>query len=174
MSTKLKVKVCGMREPENMVAVARQGVDYMGFIFYEKSGRYVGPSLDVTALDDQPYVEKVGVFVNASTDFIIEQVKKYGFGLVQLHGDETPDQCKEVRQAGVAVIKAFSVGDSFDFDLLQPYKPWCDFFLFDTKGKSYGGNGVAFDWNVLKDYDNERPIFLSRGLDLQNIETSKN
>ncbi len=94
-----------------------------------------------------------------------------------MHGNETPEFCKElgdVLSEEVALIKAFSVDKNFDFSITISYKPYTDYFLFDTKGKNYGGNGVAFDWDVLKQYDNELPFFLSGGIDIEHIEIIKN
>jgi phosphoribosylanthranilate isomerase len=100
--------------------------------------------------------------------------------LVQLHGEESVDYCHDFRRAraypcptDVKIIKVFSIGQTFDFQQLEPYKPHCDYFLFDTKGKEKGGNGFAFNWDVLKGYDNEKPFFLSGGLSLENIEEVK-
>ena len=92
---------------------------------------------------------------------------------MQLHGHETPEECEALQTLNLPIIKAFSVGDDFDFEQLIPYQEVCDFFLFDTKGKEYGGNGLTFDWTLLQKYNNKKPFFLSGGLDAQNISQVK-
>lgn len=167
----LKIKVCGMRDATNTQQILALEPDFMGFIFYEKSPRNVGEELDAELLKSFPReVKKVGVFVNAHPDLILKNVKKYSLDLVQLHGDELPDVCRNIRNRGISVVKAFRVDESFNFSRLNNYKPHCDYFLFDTKGNAYGGNGTAFDWQLLRNYDNEKPFFLSGGLDLDSLE----
>ncbi|PRY15575.1 phosphoribosylanthranilate isomerase [Pontibacter ummariensis] len=166
----MKVKVCGMREPENIRKVAALGPDFMGFIFYEKSKRFAGNSITPELLASlSPSVQKVGVFVNETSEFIGQKVRAFGLDLVQLHGTESPRQCQELKDAGIKVIKAFSVGDSFSFQSTLLYERSCEYFLFDTKGKSYGGNGVVFDWELLKGNLSDKPFFLSGGLNLGNL-----
>jgi phosphoribosylanthranilate isomerase len=140
---------------------------YMGFIFYEKSKRYVGNQLDEKLLKSFSKINKVGVFVNQEEEFILDQAKKYDFKFIQLHGNESPALCKNLKAKGYKVIKAFSLDENFDFSTTEPYKPVCDFFLFDTKGEDYGGTGKKFNWEILKKYDNEIPFFLSGGIDLE-------
>ncbi|HSZ25986.1 MAG TPA: phosphoribosylanthranilate isomerase [Cytophagaceae bacterium] len=169
--SEMKIKVCGMKYSENIQELAQYKPDYLGFIFYEKSKRFVGDELDPTVLknlDDS--IKKVGVFVNHSNDFIHEQVKKYNLDLLQLHGEESVAQCKELKQNGNTIIKVFQVDEAFDFATTESYKQYSDYFLFDTKSKDYGGTGIKFNWNILKRYDNEIPLFLSGGVDLKSIE----
>lgn len=166
-----KLKVCGMRNKENIQSLLEVQPDYMGFIFYEKSPRFVGEELDADFLNSFPRsVKKVGVFVNAHPDFILKNVKKYNLELVQLHGNETPETCKGLRSRGLTIIKAFSIDNNFNFSRLNNYKSYCDYFLFDTKGQSYGGTGQAFNWDILKNYDNEKPFFLSGGISPVHVE----
>jgi phosphoribosylanthranilate isomerase len=165
----MRIKVCGMRETENIRQVLALQPDYMGFIFYEKSSRFVGDELDEDLLKSFPFTtRKVGVFVNAPAAYILDMYKKYELDYVQLHGEELPDFCKNLKHKGVNIIKAFSVDKDFYFGKLQNYKPYCDFFLFDTKGEQKGGNGTTFDWNILNKYDNEKPFFLAGGIDSEN------
>lgn len=163
----MKLKVCGMKYPDNMTEVALLQPDYMGFIFYEKSARYFEG--DIAAIN--PHIKKTGVFVNSTIEGIQEKVKTYGLQAVQLHGDEDVEFCKSLREflKNVEIIKVFSVLEDFDFSLLKPYEPYADFFLFDTKGKLPGGNGYTFDWKVLKDYPSEKPYFLSGGIGLETM-----
>jgi phosphoribosylanthranilate isomerase len=166
----MKLKVCGMREKQNIDELIRLAPDFIGFIFYDKSPRYVGEEFNSEWVKTIPReVKKVGVFVNASPDYVVSMVKKYDLHYAQLHGNEMPDYCRSVRQKGVNVIKAFSVDDNFNFAVLNNYKPHCDLFLFDTKGEQPGGNGEAFNWNILRKYDNEKPFFLSGGISISNI-----
>ncbi len=164
-----KLKICGMRNTQNIKEILALNPDYLGFIFYKKSKRNVGDILDENLLNNFPKTtQKVGVFVNATVDFLLEKVEQFGLDIAQLHGEETPKFCKQVG-AKVKVSKVFSVGQSFDFQQLEPYKPHCDYFLFDTKGKEKGGNGTVFNWEILKDYDNEIPFFLAGGISLENV-----
>ena len=159
-----------MRNPQNITDIAALNPDYLGFIFYEKSKRYVGEVFDEAATYHLPKgIKKIGVFVNASMEYVLSKVKRYGLDLVQLHGEESPEFCRDLQMKNITIIKVFAVGQTFDFSILEPYKPHCDYFLFDTKGKEKGGNGVTFNWDVLKAYDNEKPFFLSGGLNLENI-----
>jgi len=167
----MKLKVCGMRDAANLESLVSLKPDYIGFIFYEKSPRYVGGELDAGVVRRIPAsIKKVGVFVNSNPDHIINMVKQYDLQYVQLHGNEMPDFCRVLRQKGVNIIKSFAVDNDFNFAMLNNYKPFCDLFLFDTKGDLLGGNGVAFDWNILRDYDREKPFFLSGGISNENID----
>ena len=159
-----------MRDETNILQVASFVPDYMGFIFYPASPRYVGDSFEVPA-DLHPSITRVGVFVNESTNVILEKIKRHAIKYVQLHANETAAQCQELRDSGVHIIKVFSVDDSFDFQSTKPYVPVADFFLFDTKGKFHGGNGTAFNWEILKHYDQEVPFFLSGGLTSAHLDT---
>ncbi|MFP4504036.1 MAG: phosphoribosylanthranilate isomerase [Cyclobacteriaceae bacterium] len=171
----IKLKVCGMKFFHNMLKVAQLKPDYLGFIFYEKSRRYMPDTLKPEDLAKLPRrMKKVGVFVNASSEEMIKQAKTYRLNLLQLHGDESPEQCRELKQAGQQIIKVFSIGqDNFDFSQLNSYKPHVQYFLFDTKGKERGGNGETFDWSQLRRYDQEVPFFLSGGISLDNVALLK-
>lgn len=164
----LVVKVCGMREAANIQAVAQLPIDFLGFIFYAQSSRFVGDHF-VLPSNFPDSVRKVGVFVNESNGIILDRVKQYHLDFVQLHGSESVARCEELCRKGIAVIKVFSVDDQFDFSTTVPYEPFVNYFLFDTRGKNYGGNGVAFDWNVLQKYQQRVPFFLSGGLNESNV-----
>lgn len=164
----VRLKVCGMRDPQNIVEVGERHPDYMGFIFFRQSPRHVGEEFLIP--DGLPRtVQRVGVFVNETTEVMLEKAKKYFLSTLQLHGMETPDQCEALRGEGYKVIKAFSVGNAFDFRKTVPYNDVVDFFMFDTKGAYYGGNAVPFDWQLLKQYDQSVPFFLSGGLSPENV-----
>jgi phosphoribosylanthranilate isomerase len=158
-------KVCGMRAPDNIAALLNLEPDFLGFIFYPGSSRYVGESLPPAALQGLPgKTKKVGVFVNAGELEIGAAVARYQLEAVQLHGEEKPDLCRQLRKQGLLVFKAFPIDDNFYFESLKPYEGSCDFYLFDTKGLQYGGNGTAFNWDILKNYTGATPFFLSGGI----------
>ncbi len=174
MSVSPKVKVCGMRDSHNIDAIAKLKPDYMGFIFYPKSPRFLGDDYNASALGRIPKtIKKTGVFVNATEDEIAETIVKFDLQAAQLHGNESPDLCSKVKAMNVEVIKAFQVGEDFDFDVLNPYNGVCDYFLFDTKTKHYGGSGHKFDWKILDKYDNDIPVFLSGGISIDDVEDVK-
>jgi phosphoribosylanthranilate isomerase len=165
----LKLKVCGMREMVNILGVALLQPDYMGFIFYEKSKRFVGSNFFIPT-NFPSTTRRVGVFVNEKIDTILNLASKHKLDFVQLHGDETIEDCKTLKENKIGVIKVFLVDNDFDFDSTKPFQPYSDYFLFDTKSAGYGGSGKTFDWNLLKKYDQQIPFFLSGGLSPYNIQ----
>ncbi len=167
--TRLALKVCGMRDPDNILEVGMLRPAYMGFIFYRHSKRAVGSNFEIPA-DLSRSIKRVGVFVNEHADEVIYQARIHNLDYVQLHGDETPATCEAVRKSGIGVIKVLSIGEQADFNSLKAYKPLVNFFLFDTKSADYGGTGRLFDWNRLTDYDQEIPFFLSGGLAPDNLD----
>ncbi|WP_228850756.1 phosphoribosylanthranilate isomerase [Aegicerativicinus sediminis] len=156
-----------MKYPENIQEVSALGPDYLGFIFYPDSPRNFSGSIPKINSE----IKKTAVFVNASKAQISELIEEHKFHAVQLHGNETPELCKELRSDFplVEILKVFSIKDEFDFSVLKPYEAFCDFFLFDTKGKRPGGNGYVFDWNVLNTYNSDKPFFLSGGIGVEQI-----
>lgn len=165
----MKLKICGMKYRANIQEVAALQPDYLGFIFYEKSPRFCNDELP----EIPNTIAKVGVFVNAPLSEILNKIKAYNLQLVQLHGEESPEICEVLRLINIKVIKTFSIDDTFDFETLRPYEPVCDYFLFDTKGKHYGGNGTTFNWEILKKYPSQKPFFLSGGIGLEEISKLK-
>jgi phosphoribosylanthranilate isomerase len=169
---KIQLKVCGMREQENILQVGELLPDYMGFIFYAKSKRFVGDEFRIP--DKLPRsVKRVGVFVNDVTSNMLGLAKTHSLDYIQLHGSETISQCDELKNNNLGVIKVFSMNDQFNFLKITPYKKVVDYFLFDTRSDSYGGTGKVFDWSLLNNYDQEIPFFLSGGLSISNIEQAK-
>ena len=172
----MMLKICGMREPDNIAQVACLTPMLMGFIFWEGSPRNA-TDISKEVFDNlPPYVRPVGVFVNASLDEIIDTTTRYGIRVVQLHGEEAPQFCKELRDRGYAVIKAVKVpagADKFFLSLLEPYRGCVDMLLFDTSGSKPGGNGNKFDWAVLDDYTLGIPYMLSGGIGPDDVETVK-
>ncbi|RLD65648.1 MAG: phosphoribosylanthranilate isomerase [Bacteroidetes bacterium] len=165
-----KLKVCGMKYPDNIRQLLKLKPDFIGFIFYKKSKRYVGHNLNIKKLNIPESIKKVGVFVNAEVDEIKDKIKEYQLDLVQLHGDESPEICKELKQTGIKISKAFQVDENFDFSVLKPFFSVCDYYLFDTKTKLYGGSGKKFNWKILEKYNNQKPFFLSGGIDLEDVD----
>ncbi len=159
---KLLIKVCGLRAPENIQAVGELGADMLGFIFYPPSPRYVGKD-GAAFKPSNPGQKKVGVFVNDTTEKMAMAAEAFDLDALQLHGQETPDQCRELRRR-FSVIKAFPIAEAADFAPTKNYEGACDFFLFDTKGPSRGGNGFPFDWKVLDAYTGDTPFLLSGGI----------
>lgn len=171
----LKLKVCGMKFQDNILEIASLKPDYLGFIFYEKSARNFENEIPEISSE----IKKTGVFVNESSGFILEKARKYNFHSIQLHGEETPQFCailrKELKKlketSEVEIIKVFSVNEEFDFNEVSPYEAVADYFLFDTKGTKKGGNGITFNWDILKEYPSKKPFFLSGGIGVEEIES---
>lgn len=169
----MKIKVCGLKDPENILAVAGLEPDYMGFIRYDRSPRF-SEELPADVINSLPAgIKKTAVFVNGDVDVIKSLIKEYNFEAVQLHGQESPGFCAEFK-GEVEVLKAFGVGEDFDFNTLNPYVGAVDYFLFDTKTPAHGGSGKTFDWAILDKYHLDVPFFLSGGLSLENLPEVKN
>lgn len=170
----LNIKVCGMIHTKNIQELANLKLDFIGFIFYKKSKRYSGDELDSEILNNLPKtIKKVGVFVNETEQNILQIAKKYNLDYLQLHGEETPEFCRNLQEKGLKIIKAFSVDESFDFDTTNSYNFVADFFLFDTKTIEKGGSGQTFDWQILKKYIGNTPFLLAGGIDEYNFEKAK-
>ncbi|MGI4832870.1 MAG: phosphoribosylanthranilate isomerase [Janthinobacterium lividum] len=166
----MKIKICGMREAGNLAAIADLDPDFLGFIFYAGSQRCMRDALDPAQVRSlPPSICKVGVFVDADLADLQTSAYHYQLDYVQLHGHETPTYCQQVQALGLPVIKAFALNAAFDFSPLATYAPFCDFFLFDTKGELPGGNGTVFDWAVLRQYAGPTPFLLGGGLGLHNL-----
>lgn len=163
------IKVCGMREAENIRAVEQLGVDMIGFIFYPKSPRclYELPGyLPVNAL-------RVGVFVNENKQTIETYADRFGLDYIQLHGNESPEYCQSLRTAGMKIIKAFSIACAKDLQPVHKYEATCDYLLFDTKTEQFGGSGNQFDWSLLHAYHGHTPFLLSGGINLYSVKALK-
>lgn len=165
--SRLKVKICGMKYRDNIQDVLHLPIDFMGFIFYDRSKRYVD-ELDLSVFAGST-AKKVGVFVNSPTEYILQKVREFELDGLQLHGSETPEQCAELKKTGRFVWKAFGVDAQFDFSVLEPYKDVIDAFLFDTKSPQHGGTGQTFPWEILGKYEGETPYLLSGGIGLENL-----
>lgn len=162
----MKLKVCGMRESQNIKELVSLKPDFIGFIFYEKSPRYVENTPVLQTGDAQ----RVGVFVNPTADMVRQKAVEFDLDLIQLHGSESVEFVQRLQQEGHAIIKVFSVLDKLPLDDMKPYEPYVEYFLFDTKTPAYGGSGQRFDWTILQGYDLDKPFFLSGGIDLEDLD----
>lgn len=154
----MMIKVCGMREADNIRDVETLGIDMMGFIFWPKSSRYVSLRPDYLP----KHVKRVGVFVNEDPEQVKRLADDYDLDYIQLHGHESPEYIFQL--GGLHIIKAFNISTADDLLQTQPYEGVVDYFLFDAKGKSVGGNGEKFNWNVLYAYNGSTPFLLSGGI----------
>lgn len=180
------IKVCGMRDAQNIREVSQLGVDMIGMIFYPKSPRYVEMQSSHAGIIPDYVKEdiniksakspaRVGVFVDDMVQNIVTRVVNYHLDYVQLHGNEPREMCENLRltldpdiRPGIKIIKAISVSDASDIQKYKEYVGAVDLFLFDTKCKTVGGSGQQFDWQVLEQYDGEIPFLLSGGIGPEN------
>lgn len=174
----MRIKVCGMRNPENIFALAELKPDYLGLIFYPLSKRFVG-DLDKSVLGVLPKsIKLTGVFVDESLENVLEIVQKFNLSAIQLHGSESVEYCRELKREltrtspfiEIEIWKAFGISSSFDFETLNSFQNNVDSFLFDTKTLEHGGSGISFDWRVLSEYKLDKPFFLSGGISPENIQ----
>lgn len=183
----MKIKVCGMRDAENINKVHAIGADMIGLIFYPKSARYVQmitthagiiPDKGSITLSDD--IQKVGVFVNDTVQNIVTRVVNFKLNYIQLHGDETPTFINNLKNTlipdinkNIKIIKAINVSSKEDIAQYHQYKDCIDYLLFDTKTQSKGGSGEQFDWDILKFYDGDIPFFLSGGIGPDDVQRIK-
>lgn len=161
----VRVKVCGMTDPLNVSEIVNAMPDFLGFIFFPGSPRYVGEEPVKELFSNlSSCIMRTGVFLNENSKKIVDISARYGLDVIQLHGNELPETCLELKSEGLIVLKSFSIGNDFSFDALTGYNKACDFFLFDTKSETAGGSGKKFNWKILEDYSLEKPFFLSGGI----------
>lgn len=168
----MTIKVCGMRDAENIREVEALGIDMMGFIFWPKSKRYVSEKPEYLPVS----CKRIGVFVDESIEQVKHIADNYALDIIQLHGSESPDFARRLRSVcgdTIATIKAFNIATKEDLEATKPYEGIVDDFLFDTKGQSVGGNGEKFDWSVLEAYDGQTPFLLSGGIGPDDAERVK-
>lgn len=176
------IKVCGLTKLDQIYELIELKVDFLGFIFYEKSLRYVLNQLSLEQISNIEYPGKVGVFVNENVDRIIEISEKAELNFIQLHGDESEDFILELRQklnSEVKIIKVIRVGSQkaeikSQLEKISNLKYQISNILFDTDSKAFGGTGKTFDWNVLNEIEIPFPYFLSGGISLENINQLSN
>ena len=179
----LKIKVCGITDINQAIALEAMGVDCIGFIFYAPSKRYVLNSLQLNDIKNftSSNAKKVGVFVNEPIEDVIYMVKNAGLDMVQLHGDEDLEYYTVLRAQlaaaslqNVQLIKVFRVGDKMPE--IAAFENSADYFLFDTDSKMYGGTGAHFNWELIKGNSIGKPYFLSGGIgpnDIGGVEVMK-
>ena len=161
----MKIKICGLTDTNNISDIMDLNPDYIGFIFYPASPRYMEDKLfpeDLSPLS--PGTKKTGVFVDSDFHEVSGKYGKYNLDVVQLHGEESPELCKQLNASGIEIIKAFRINDEFDFHTITGYMPYCRYFLFDTYTRLKGGSGKKFNWKVINSYDLGHPFFLSGGI----------
>lgn len=158
------VKVCGLRDAENVRGVGALHPDMAGFIFYPASVRNAcGMAEDIPAMLPSG-VRRVGVFVNEKCSAVLDTAGRYGLDMVQMHGEETPQECSALKEKGLSVIKAMGISDVTDMWTAARYDGACDYLLFDTKSFIRGGTGERFDWGLLEGYKGKTPFFISGGI----------
>jgi phosphoribosylanthranilate isomerase len=165
----MMIKVCGMREADNIRDVEALGIDMMGFIFWPKSSRYVSQRPDYLP----KRVKRVGVFVDEEPEQVRRLAGEYGLDYIQLHDHEMPEVISYLRTPALPhprIIKAFNISTAEDLLQTKPYEGLVDYFLFDAKGKSVGGNGEKFNWDVLEAYQGSTPFLLSGGIGPDDAE----
>ena len=184
LKSPIKLKVCGLTKLDQIVELVQMNIDFLGFIFYEKSPRYVLNALTLNEIKSIQHRGKVGVFVNENIPTILEISEKAGLNYIQLHGDENEDFIIELRQnlkEEVKIIKVFRIpiviprneeSQRFFTSLLAVQND-IDYVLFDTDSKSFGGTGKTFDWQILNELEINIPYFLSGGISEENIENLK-
>ncbi len=162
----IHVKICGITSFNDAIMATNYGASALGFIFYEKSPRYINPEILKTWISNVPSsVKKVGVFVNKDVDKVNKIAEELNLGMVQLHGDESPEYCNQMIRP---VIKVFRVNKKFDSIMLKNYQVAT--FLFDTYNKeNHGGTGESFDWQSILQLNTETPVILSGGLNADNV-----
>ena len=154
------IKICGMRDGDNITQAELLPIDMMGFIFYPKSPRYVYEMPE--CMPKQTF--RVGVCVNEDKESIKMMADRFGLHQIQLHGNESPEYCWSLQKEGYQLIKAFAIKNEKDLKSVKEYEPYCKMFLFDTKCEEYGGSGTQFDWNILNKYHGDIPFMLSGGI----------
>lgn len=169
------IKVCGMRDSRNIQEVSALAVNWIGLIFYERSPRFIGQSptkqwtvdsgqltvkyrlSQLSTVNCQLSTKKVGVFVNATIESMMETASAYKLDYLQLHGNESPEDCHTLQKRGYSLIKTFPIASKEDFKKTKEYEGRVDYFLFDTRCEGYGGSGKRFDWSILTDIKERLP-----------------
>ena len=167
----IRVKVCGLNDPLNVTAISETGVDFIGYIFYRGSVRFVGELPDKKLFSNvKNRIKRVGVFVNEDPVKVKELAEYASLDLIQLHGNESVSYCASLKDDGLKIIKTFGVGNDFDPGETDLYSEVCDFFLFDARQEKHGGAGKKFEWGLLKNYPFVKPFFLSGGIGPEDVD----
>lgn len=171
----LFTKICGLTDEIAVRTAVENQADMVGFVFYPRSPRNVSAEQAETLLRDVPSgIDRVGLFVDPETDFLDQILAKARLDLLQLHGDETPERCRAISiYFGLPIIKAIKVSSKADIKAAKDYEDVVDWLMFDARppqdGALPGGNGVAFDWALLKGVEFKRPWLLAGGLTPDNL-----
>tara|TARA_B100002051_G_C16561224_1_gene547649 strand:+ start:193 stop:819 length:627 start_codon:yes stop_codon:yes gene_type:complete len=165
------IKVCGITDEQNFSELKKYPIDFFGFIFYDKSPRYIFNNPDHSFIKN--INNKVAVFVNEEIDKVLSVLETYNFSYVQLHGNEDNDYCIKLKKRGIKIIKSYLIRTQEDLKSIKMELDAVDYILFDYKGDNYGGSGKTFDWKILNNKVYYKPFFLSGGLSLDNINNIK-
>ena len=165
------IKVCGMRDAENIKQLDQLDIDWMGFIFHKDSPRDIGRKISYLPQK----IKRIGVFVNQNPQVIRDRADQNELHAIQLHGSEPPWYCIHLQQEGFKVIKSFGIDpDGFIPNAqLHAYEGKCDYFLFDTKTEQHGGSGKKFNWKRIAEYEGETPFILSGGITPADVDEIK-
>lgn len=174
MTNVTRVKICGLKDSENLSAAIEAGADYIGFVFYPASPRNITPESAATLADKVPArVKIVGLFVDAPDELIQSTLAITRLDMLQLHGDESPERVAAIRQRfGLPVMKAIRVGDAKDLEPVPAFEKTADWLLFDARPADAtlpGGTGETFDWGLLAGKRFTKPWMLSGGLSMRNV-----
>lgn len=173
-----ELKVCGLTRIEQIQELILMKTDFLGFIFYEKSPRYVLNHLTLEEISRIGHQAKVGVFVNETLEKLAETAEKAELGFIQLHGNEDQDfiaELKKMIHPETGIIKVIRIGTQTPDELQRIISingSMADYLLFDTNSQAFGGTGKTFDWNLLNKIEIPRPYFLSGGISEENINNT--
>jgi phosphoribosylanthranilate isomerase len=167
MKNQLKIKICGLREPQNIKAIDQLNPDYLGFIFYPSSPRFININADQIP---ETQAKRVGVFVNETVETILAKATEFKLTAIQLHGFEKPEECLKLLNLGFEVFKAFRIDECTQRFEIEPYKNVCTAYLFDTKTNIAGGSGVKFNWKKLDEIAPLGNFMLSGGIGPEDAE----
>ncbi|WP_185877018.1 phosphoribosylanthranilate isomerase [Blattabacterium cuenoti] len=167
----LKIKICGMKF--HIQKISDLYPDFMGFIFYPKSLRFVGYNFSIPKNIIDKKILRVGVFVNESEENVLRISKNNELDFIQLHGTENSVYCKQLFKKKLRIIKSFRIDNFFSFKNTIDYIPFCTYFLFDSNTINYGGSGKKFCWKKLEEYNFKTPFFLSGGIGINDFEKIK-
>ncbi len=166
----LLVKVCGMTDGENIRQVEALGIDFIGFVFYPRSPRFICQAPDYLPR----YAQRIGVFVNETKENVLTYTDRFGLDYIQLHGNESPLYCRSLHENhGLKIIKTFHLATPSDVTVTEAYHGVCNYFLFEYKTLQLGGTGQQFDWNLLRHYSGHTPFFLSGGINTGSASAIK-
>lgn len=166
------LKVCGMRDHQNIKELNELNPDMIGFIFYESSKRYALGNSEFDTYVVHKAIKKIGVVVDAPKEYVENICVRYELDGIQLHGKESSEYCLYFKNKYL-ILKAINIQSGEDFEMCREYQGKVDYFLFDTKGELPGGNGSKFEWDILDQYTLSTPYLLSGGIELDDVSTVK-